>query len=101
MFEYTKEQLAAWKRKHGDNNVFEVAFGDKKAVLHKPTRQDLSYATAGSNQGKDAMKFSELLLKQCWIDGDKEIIEDDEYFFGAIPKLSALTEIKEAEIKKL
>lgn len=99
MFSYTDEQMAAWKKKNG--TVYEIKVEDKKAVLRKPTRQDLSYATAGSSQGKDGMKFSELLMKQCWIDGDREILEDDEYFLSALPKLESLTELKQAEIKKL
>ncbi len=99
MFSYTEEQMAAWKKKHG--TVYEVKVDDKKAILKKPTRQDLSYATAGSGQGKDGMKFAELLLKQCWIDGDREILEDDEYFLSALPVLESITELKQAEIKKL
>jgi hypothetical protein len=56
---------------------------------------------AGSNQAKDSVKFSEILLKQCWIDGDKEFMDDDNYFLSAVPALGALAEVKEAEIKKL
>lgn len=101
MFTYTADQLKDWKKKYGDDNVFEVVVEDKKAVLHKPTRKDLSFANAGSSQGKDALKLSEILLKQCWIDGDMEIQENDSYFFGVVPVLDALIETKEAEIKKL
>ena len=102
MFTYTAEQLEGWKKKYGDGNVFEVVVaGEKKAVLHKPNRRDLSYANAGSSQGRDALKFTELILQQCWIDGDKEIQENDTYFFSVVPLLDALVETKEAEIKKL
>ena len=99
MFAYTKEQLKSWKEKYGE--VFEIVCEDKKAVLHKPTRKDLSYAMAGSNQAKDSIKYTEILLKQCWIDGDMEFQEKDEYFFAAVPTLGALSETKEAELKKL
>ena len=101
MFTYTKEQLKGWKEKYGDDNVFEITCEDKKAVLHKPTRKDLSFAMAGSGQAKDSVKFSEILLKQCWIDGDKEFQDNDNYFFAAVPVLGALSETKEAELKKL
>lgn len=99
MFTYTKEQLKSWKEKYGE--VFEISCDDKKAVLHKPSRKDLAFAMAGSNQAKDSVKFSELLLKQCWIAGDEEFKDDDNYFFSAVPVLGALSEIKEAEVKKL
>jgi hypothetical protein len=101
MFTYTQDQLEGWKQKYGDGNVFEVAVEEKKAILHKPSRRDLSYAMAGSNQAKDSVKFSEILLKQCWIDGDMEIQENDDYFLAVVPVLGSLAEVKEAEIKKL
>ena len=99
MFTYTKEQLKSWKEKYGE--VFEISCDDKKAVLHKPSRTDLAFAMAGSNQAKDSVKFSELLLNQCWIAGDEEFKNDDTYFFSAVPVLGALSETKEAEVKKL
>ena len=61
MFTYTKEQLASWKEKYGE--VFEISCEDKKAILKKPSRKDLSFAIAGSNQAKDSVKFAEILLK--------------------------------------
>lgn len=56
MFQYTEEQLKEWKEKHGENNVFEITVEDKKCVLRKPNRKDLSYALAASSGGKDAVK---------------------------------------------
>ena len=70
-------------------------------MLHKPSRQDVSFANAGSSQGQDSVKYVEILLKQCWIDGDTEIQTDDDYFFDVIPLMTAMREQKEAEIKKL
>lgn len=99
MFKYTDEQKAAWKKKYGE--IFEIEAGDKRCIVHKPSRQELSYATAGSSQGKDAIKFSELLLKQVWVDGDREIMENDDYFLGVMQVLGNLAEVKQAEIKKL
>lgn len=99
MFTYTEEQLKSWKEKYGD--VFEITCDDKKAVLHKPTRKNLSFAMAGSNQAKDSVKFTEILLKQLWIDGDMEFQTDDNYFLAAVPLLGAVAEVKEAELKKL
>ena len=99
MFTYTKEQLKSWKEKFGE--IFEISCDDKKAVLHKPTRKDLSFAMAGSNQAKDSVKFSEILLKQCWVAGDMEFQDEDKYFFAAVPVLGTLSKVKEAEVKKL
>lgn len=99
MFTYTEDQLKSWKEKYGE--VFEISCDDKRAIVRKPSRKDLSFALAGSNQGKDSVKYVEILLKQCWVDGDMEFQTEDDYFFAAVPTLETLSEIKEAEIKKL
>ena len=99
MFSYTQDQLKGWKEKYGD--VFELSCEDKKAVLHKPTRKDLSYAMAGSSQAQDSVKFAEILLKQCWIDGDEEFQTKDLYFFFFVSVLGALYDTNSGKIIKL
>ena len=92
---YTKEQIAEWKRKHGE--LFEITVEGKSCILHRPTRQDLSYASVV----KDPIKMSETMLNQLWVAGDEEIKTDDSLFLAAIQKMQDVLEVKEAEIKKL
>ena len=53
---YSKEDINKWKATHGD--LFEISVEGKSCVLHKPTRQDLSY----SSVIKDPIKMSEVML---------------------------------------
>ncbi len=92
---FTKEQIKEWKAKHGE--LFEIIVEDKSCILHRPTRKDLSYASAV----KDPIKMSEVMLNALWVDGDEEIKEDDSLFLAAIQKMQDILEVKEAEIKKL
>ena len=92
---YTKEQVAEWKKKHGE--IFELSVEDKSCILRRPNRQDLSYVSVG----KDPIKMSETLMKQLWVDGDKEIQERDDLFLAAIPKMEEVIKVKESQIKKL
>lgn len=92
---FTKEQIKEWKAKHGE--LFEITVEDKNCILHRPTRKDLSYASAV----KDPIKMSEVMLNALWVDGDEEIKEDDSLFLAAIQKMQEILEVKEAEIKKL
>ena len=93
---FTKEQIKEWKAKHGE--LFEITVEDKSCILHRPTRKDLSYASAV----KDPIKMSEVMLNALWVDGDEEIKEDDDsLFLAAIQKMQEILEVKEAEIKKL
>jgi len=93
--EFKKEQIAAWKKKHGD--IYEISVDNKSCVLRKPNRKDLSYVSVV----KDPIQMSETLMRQLWVDGDKEILEDDQLFLAVIPKMEEVTRIKEAEVKKL
>lgn len=92
---FTKEQIKELKAKHGE--LFEITVEDKSCILHRPTRKDLSYASAV----KDPIKMSEVMLNALWVDGDEEIKEDDSLFLAAIQKMQDILEVKEAEIKKL
>ena len=93
--EYTKEQAAEWKKKHGD--VFELSVDGKSCILRKPNRKDLSFVSVV----KDPIRMSETLLKQLWVDGDKEIQENDDLFLAVIPKMEEVIKVKESQIKKL
>lgn len=92
---FTKEQIKEWKAKNGE--LFEITVEDKSCILHRPTRKDLSYASAV----KDPIKMSEVMLNALWVAGDEEIKEDDSLFLAAIQKMQEILEVKEAEIKKL
>ena len=92
---FTTEQIKEWKAKHGE--LFEITVEDKSCILHRPTRKDLSYASAV----KDPIKMSEVMLNALWVAGDEEIKEDDSLFLAAIQKMQDILEVKEAEIKKL
>lgn len=77
--------------------MFCVVVGDKVAYLKRPSRQALSAAAVvGKN---DPMKYNEILLNNCWLDGDEEIKTDDSLFLGVSAKLGELVEVKEAELK--
>lgn len=91
------EQIEAWKKQYG--KVFELDIEDAVGYLRRPTRVELSAATALS--ANDPVAFNERLLNDCWLGGDERIKTDDEYFFGASPLLAQLVEAKHGELKKI
>ena len=93
----TKEQIQEWKQKYGD--VYVLNIEGKKAYLHTPDRQTLSYASTLAT--KDPLKFNEVVLNNCWLGGDEEIKTDDTLFLAASSKLPDLIQIKEATLEKL
>jgi hypothetical protein len=92
----TAEQIASWKKEHGD--IFQVEVDDSVCYLKKPDRKTMSYvATVGNNP----IRANEALLQNCWLGGDDSIKTDDEKFFGVSAKLNEIVQIKDAEITKL
>lgn len=91
----TKEQIAELKKKHGE--IFEISVEGKSCIVRRPNRKDLSYVSVV----KDPIKMSETLLKQLWVEGDKEILEQDDLFLAVIPKMEEVIKVKESQIKKL
>lgn len=72
---------------------------DKIALFKKPTRQIIGAASALSTS--DPMKYLEMLAENCYVAGDRELLDDDDYFMAIMPKLNELIETKTAELLKL
>lgn len=96
-YEATDDQIAEWKRKYKD--IFAIEVEGKRAYLHSPDRNTLSYAATVSKN--DPMKFNDAILKGCWIAGDEEIQTEDKLFLGAAAQLDQIIQVAEATIKKL
>lgn len=95
----TQEQIDGWKAKYPNADIWQITVEDKVAYLRSPDRKTLSMASTVGAQ--DPMKFNEILLKNCWLDGDLEIQTNDTLFLSASSKLAQLIEIKETEMVKL
>ena len=96
MKKLSKEQIEALKKKHGE--IFEVEVDDKVCYLKRPTRKALSLAAAQGQ--RDPLKYNEVVLANCWVDGDEEIKTEDAYFLGVSGVLDQLIEVKMAALKK-
>lgn len=93
-----KQKIDQLKKKHGVE-IFQLTVSDKKAILKKPDRKVLSMALSLSE--KDPIKFGELILDSCWIEGDEEIRTNDSYFLASLEVLQEMVEIKQASLKKI
>lgn len=93
----TEEQIEDFKKQYGE--VYTIGDDEVKCFIHRPTRQIMDAASAVSaNTGKDS-KFNETILKNCWLAGDKRMLEQDDYFYGAAKLLNKITIAKDLELK--
>lgn len=97
MQELTEEKKRELKAKYGTLFLLEVE--DKQCILKTPDRKTLAMAQSIGKQ--NPLKFNEILLKNCWVDGDEEIKKDDALFLAACQKLDEIIEVKDAYLTKL
>lgn len=99
--ELTPEQVEAFKQQYGGVFMFLSEDKNKKCFLHTPDRVTLDAAEAISSQTKKGSKYSETIIKNCWLAGDKEMVTEDSYFYGLSKHIGKLVEVKEVELEKL
>ncbi|MGN7787419.1 hypothetical protein ACTJIJ_22995 [Niabella sp. 22666] len=66
--------------------------------LKYPDRSDISIAMTMDKT--DPLKGKEIVLRNNWLEGDNQILEDDELFISATTALDDLLAIRKAIIKK-
>ncbi len=97
MSKIAKEKIEEWKRKYGE--VFEVKIEGLVGYIRKPDRATLSAAAALGQA--DGVKYSEIMVTNCWLGGDDKMKEDDECFFALATRVAELFKVKESTLKKL
>jgi hypothetical protein len=82
--------------KHGRLEEVTV-YVQKVGYVRKPTRHEIG---ASMSLQTDPLTQAEDLLNTCWLGGDEELLDDDDYFQGALMQFQELMAIKTGEIKK-
>ncbi len=93
----TPEQIAAWKKAHGDIFCYEA--DGLVCYFKRPTRLAISMASAEG--AADPLKFAEIIITNCWLGGDNALRDQDKYFIGLSQKLGEIVEVTVGELKKL
>lgn len=72
--------------------------------LRKPSKRILGQATGMmvpvNGQLPDVSEAGEWILKNCWIDGDEIILEDEDLLFSASMACMEMTQLRTATLKK-
>jgi len=92
------EKVADLKKKHKLKEVFVISSEDKIAYIKKPSREQMKFGMA--QFANDPIGLTEHVLKSGWLEGDEELITEDEYFYAISSQVDALLETKAVELKK-
>jgi hypothetical protein len=97
-------QMRKWSNEHRGLWFLPIMEDDGKTIekiaLFKPIdRHILSYAsTKVADEG--LYLFLEACMRECWIAGDDEILDDEEYFLPAANKFNSIVDGKKASFLK-
>lgn len=93
---FTQKKLDEWKEENGNRELIYLKVDDFFAVLRPPTAEDLGdYLTAiGTNGMSKAVAF---IVEQLWLEGDYQLIEDEELFIAVFLQINNILEGKKGE----
>lgn len=90
--------------KEAKKGEFTLEIDGYSCQLRKPSRQILGQAMGMvipvNGQVPDVTRAGEWILRNCWISGDQEILEDEDLLLGASMTAMEMTKIKAGTIKK-
>jgi len=78
--------------------VVAIVVDDKAAFFRKPRRAEISYAMTLLD--KDPLGAYGSILSATFLEGDRGILDDDDYFMSAAPLANQLITQRAAEILK-
>ena len=101
-----KPRFTALKKEHGDGNVIQLILSkdDEETefthcFLKKPDRTLMGRAISVTGQG-DIFGGTEIVLENCWIEGDENIKTNDDLFYSAHFNLKDLISFRKGELAK-
>ncbi len=102
----TPDMIAAWKEKYGENKLRittlpkdEFSEDGLEVVLRVPTRRIVDIYM---NQiDKSFKRGSEILVKNCCLFNQEQVLTDDDYFYTCATAIGELIPIRKAIIKNL
>ncbi|HAO08206.1 MAG TPA: hypothetical protein DCQ50_14750 [Chryseobacterium sp.] len=93
-----EEKIEKWKESYGGVSVLPVE--DKKCYLREPNMRDYTRAfTVMQDQGDSA--FGDEMLQSLWLEGDKEILTDNDYFAPAKKEIMKMLRYDDPIINEL
>lgn len=80
--------------------IYELSSGEHKAFFKNPDRNALALAL--SYRAKDkVLEAGEVLLDNCYVGGDKAIVEDEMLRIAASLQIANIVELPDVQVKKL
>ncbi|MFA9212478.1 MAG: hypothetical protein ACEQSR_01340 [Candidatus Methylacidiphilales bacterium] len=104
--ELLENKILEFKAKYGEKNVYQVdiKLDDEQVesyIIRKPGRKEME-AVAQHSVNKDVTKANNILIANCVLEGNKELIETDgDIYTTLLSNISGLMKTRQVSLKKL
>lgn len=93
---FTQKKLDDWKSEFGNRELIFLKVDNFLAVLRPPLADDLGdYLTAIGSNGM--AKAVAMIVDQLWLDGDYQLIEEEDLFIAVFLQMNNILEGKKGE----
>ena len=93
---FSQKKIDEWKEENGNRELIYLKVDDYLAILRPPTADDLGdYLTAIGTNGMS--KAVAMVVEQLWLEGDYQLIEDEELFIAVFLQINNILEGKKGE----
>lgn len=97
---FGEDQVKQWKEQFGNREIIAVHAQGKFAALRPITSDDLGeYVMAMTQSGLS--KAVVFIFQRLWIDGDTELIDDEDLFITVFIQMNAILEQQKADFFRL
>jgi len=102
---FGEDQMKKWSNEH--KGLWFLPVGENLdegeveviAIMRPITRSILSYAST-KIQDEGLYEFLEAAMRECFVDGDRSILDEDDYFIPAANQFNKILEGKKAALLK-
>lgn len=102
--EQLREKAEKLKTQHKTKKVFLISVEDedtgewKSAFFRKPKLKEFSMFTTLAQ--KDKIQALQTLMKNIYLEGDNDLISDDDLFLAAMTQIEEIVNVQASKIKK-
>jgi len=94
---FGQENVEKWQKQYLPRKINVIEVEDKIAVLRPICATEIAnYSMLVANPEEGLETATRYLFEELWIDGDKEMVDDEEYFISAMLQIEQVINLKKS-----
>lgn len=100
--QFGAEKVAAWKKQYAPRKLNVIDVETLVAVLRPIGATEVAnYSMMVANPEMGLEKATRYLMEELWIDGDRRLLDDEEFFISSMLQVQNVIELKKSSFYRL